>query len=71
MGSASGLHILLIKKKTRGSPKYLSHWESTWFLILIFLMWVQYDYTVDQPSVEPEGSSRVGLGHRDDDTAWG
>ena len=64
-------HIIDQKKKLEVSSKYLSHWESTWFLILIFLMWVQYDYTVDQPSVEPEGSSRVGLGHRDDDTAWG
>jgi hypothetical protein len=34
-------------------------------------MWVRYDYTMDQPSVQPEGSSKVGLGHTVDDGAWG
>ena len=34
-------------------------------------MWARYDYTMDQPSVQPEGSAKVGLGHTVDDRAWG
>ena len=34
-------------------------------------MWGRYDYTMDQPSALPEGSSKVGLGHTADDRAWG
>ena len=33
-------------------------------------MWARNDCTVDQPSVQPEGSSKVGVGHMADDRAW-
>jgi hypothetical protein len=61
------------KKNTKGGHRlYLSHWESTQFLVLTFLTRARYDYTVDQPSVQPEGSSKVvGLGHTADDRMWG
>jgi hypothetical protein len=34
-------------------------------------MWARIDYIVDQPSVEPEGSSKMGLGRTADDRIWG